>query len=139
MKKLLLIVLLVSSCMTPAYAQAESDPFELAHPVTGEPGVWIPPWVQKLHLETDAKLHTCTETLTLKDQQLAEKNAEISSRIAATEDVRSALGHTQVQLMVESSKLRAAEAASEKRLIWAWVATGGALIAGVVLAVDAVF
>lgn len=139
MKKLLLIALFLGSCMTPAYAQAESDPFELAHPVTGEPGVWVPPWVQKLHLTTDAKLKTCTDTLSLQEALVREKNEELEARISATEDVRTALGHTQAELMYEQARLRAAEASSEKRFIWAIVATSVAIVTGTILTFDAVF
>lgn len=139
MKKLLITCVFLSACMTPVYAQAESDPFKLPHPVTGEPGVWIPPWVQKMHLDTEVQLKTCTETITLKDQKLAEKDAEIANRILGTEDIRAALGHTQAQLMAEQARLRAAKSTAESRLLWALVATGGAIIAGTVLTLEAVF
>jgi hypothetical protein len=139
MKKLLLIILFFSACVTPAYAQAESDPFELAHPVTGEPGVWIPPWVQRLHLETDAKLKTCTEEKAVEYAVLVEKNAEISERIAAYSALKDGLGHTQTQLANVQKQLQDAKASSEKRLVWALIATGGALLTGTVLALQAVF
>lgn len=139
MKKLLLIALFLGSCMTPVYAQAESDPFPLAHPVTGEPGVWIPQWAQRLSLETDAKLKTCTETLSLEDKFAAEKNAEISERIAAYTALKDGLDHTQVQLIAVQKQLQNEASASHNRLVWALIATGGALVTGTILALHAVF
>lgn len=138
-KAFLVFVLFFSACMTPVYAKAESNPFELPHPTTGEPGVWIPPWVQRLHLETDAKLQTCLEVSKAQATMLAEKEAEISSRIAGTEAVRDALRQTQTQLVSEQIRLSAATASSERRFIWAIVATGVALVTGTILTIDAVF
>jgi hypothetical protein len=138
-KLLLFVFLFLSAYMTPVYAQAESDPFELPHPTTHEPGVWIPPWVQRLHLTTDAKLKTCTEEQTARAAQTAEKNAEIAARIAAYSALKDGLGHTQSQLANVQQQLQDSKASSETRLVWALIATGGALLTGTVLALQAAF
>lgn len=134
MKIVYLVALFLSTCV-PAYAQ-ESEPFELPHPVTGEPGVWIPPWVQKLHLETDAKLKLCTASFDADQQLIAEKNAEIIERIAAAADLQHGLVHTQAVLADAQAKRNEAENVAENRLVWAWVATGIAAVTGIFLTID---
>lgn len=130
--------ILVLLCMTPVYAHAESDPFELPHPVTGEPGVWIPVWAQKIQLETDSKLKLCTDAFDNDQALIAEKNAEISDRVAAATALQDALKHTQEQLAAEHTQLEAAKSSAEARWLWAVVATSVAVVTGTILTLNLV-
>lgn len=129
--RLLLVALL---CLVPALARAESEPFALPHPTTGEPGVWIPPWVQKIHLDTDAALKTCNlmrDALTLRS---TETSAELSARSAALFDLQQSIDALNTQLIAEDLRAQEAESAAKGRMIWALTTTGGVLVAvGVII------
>jgi hypothetical protein len=134
MKTVFFVALFLSTCV-PAYAQ-QSEPFVMPHPVTGEQGVWIPPWVQELHLQTDAKLKLCTESFDADQALINEKNQEINERVAAVTDLQHALANTQTGLAEARTKRQEAETASENRLLWAWVATSVAAVTGIILTID---
>jgi hypothetical protein len=134
MKLIFLVALFLSTCV-PAYAQ-QSEPFVMPHPITGEQGVWIPPWVQELHLQTDAKLKLCTASFDADQQLIAEKNEEIVERIAATTNLQHALANTQTALGTAQTRQQEAETASENRLVWALVASGVAAVTGIILTID---
>lgn len=135
MKTVLLAIILT---VVPAFARAESDPFELPNPTTGEPGVWLPVWAQRLSLKEHAELQLCTEAYDEDQKLIAEKNAEISERITATTLLKSGLKNAQSQLAGVQQQLKDARNSSQNRLVWALIATGGVLVSGIVLTIVAV-
>lgn len=130
-------ILTILLLLAPTIAHA-SDPFELPHPTTKEPGVWIPLWAQRATLEMNVQLNICTRERGVLQDIIEEKNAEIADRISATTDLRTAVD-AQTRVMADlKQKLDLSKARSERNLIWALVATGGAVLTGTVLTIVAV-
>jgi hypothetical protein len=106
--------------------------------MTGEPGVWIPPWVQKIHLDTDSALKTCNlmrDALTLRS---TETSAELSARSAAIFDLQESITSLNTQLVAEDLRAQEAENTSKNRMIWALTTTGGVVVATLVIVLQAV-
>lgn len=134
MKTAFLTLLLLT---LPTVAAAQSDPFELPHPTTGELGVWIPVWAQKLHLDTDLALRVCSTEREVLLSKLSVQDAELTERRAAIVDLNESITALNTQLVAESQTAQLAEEASHNRLIWALLATGGVVVTGTILAVVA--
>jgi len=117
--------------MLPLSAQADdrTDPYATPHVETGEPGVWIPLWLQQVHLQTDAKLQTCVESSNKDRQALAERSEEATTASQAAEELREA--NTSLQRSLEASEAAHAQQQddAETRLVWAWTSTGAATVA----------
>lgn len=59
-------------------AQERTLPVHAAHPTTGEPGTWIPQWLERDHVLEAAELEHCrTERETLQ-VELRERQAEVA-------------------------------------------------------------
>jgi hypothetical protein len=111
-------------------ADADSDlglPLELDNPQTGEPGAWIPRWVEREHLKDANKLAMC-----LKDSQffemeiaaVAERHAELTHYIEALErDLEAA----EEGALEHEKKLLRAETKLERRIRAVWGLVGGSL------------
>jgi hypothetical protein len=134
-KPLLLLLLLLAPL--PAQAQVRTDPYEHAHPTTGESGVWTPQWLQRAQLQRKASLNTCQVGYDLKRKQLSERTAESGElrkvKLELTEansGLKTELGATRSQLTVSRKK-------AHRRLVWGWTSTGAAIVAilGAALAV----
>jgi len=78
----LAVLLLLWLVCTPPPTEAQVE--DMAHPVTGEDGAWIPRWVQQDHLKLEADLKICTESNKKRTEALKEKKQE-------TADLRAAL------------------------------------------------
>ncbi len=122
-------VLLLCSSAAAQPEPTETDPYEHAHPTTGEPGVWIPVWLQQIELARKAALGTCQEQRTKRDEQLTERTAEIESRKQAQLEVMAANSGLKETLAITSLQREEAEDRAETRLIWAWTSTGAAAVA----------
>jgi hypothetical protein len=133
--RLLLITLL---WLLPAFARAESEPFALPHPTTGEPGVWIPPWVQKIHLDTDLALKTCNLERDALTSKVSENAAELSARSAAIADLQESVAALNTQLIAEDLRAQEAESTAKNRMIWALTTTGGVVVATLVIVLQVV-
>lgn len=134
MTKALLVLLFL---LTPAVAHA-SDPFELPHPTTKEPGVWVPLWAQRLTLEMNTKLNTCTQERDGLNKLVLEKNAEVTASLAAVKTLSAALEADTKVIADLKQKLSVSKTVSERNYVWALIATGSALVTGTILVVVAV-
>lgn len=134
MKAITIAVALVAMCPHAAAQDDKTSAFEMAHPETREPGVWIPVWLQQEHLQTDAKLQTCTEESVTKTRQLAEKGAEAAAAVLAATELRDSVEGLEMTVAAQEQALQAEEAASEDRLVWAWTSTAVGVVALSVLA-----
>lgn len=137
MRLCLCVFVVLALCISASTASAqESPPFELTHPVTGEAGVWIPLWVQKLHLQTDAALKTCFKEQSTLHLQVQTQTLELRERKAAELELDVAVTALRTQLASESRRANKAQNTSTARLHWALVATGSAIVAAAVITVQ---
>jgi hypothetical protein len=131
---LILLLLLVAS---PALAQDKTDPFELPHPTTGEPGVWIPVWLQRIELSRKQELTMCQAQRTLMGETISEQKAHAASLKAANLEITAAnagLKDHSAALGLQLEEARGDNAVYER---WAWGSTGAALVAISVLVLQA--
>lgn len=120
-----------------ARAQDKTDPYEHPHPTTGEPGVWIPVWLQQAELARKAELTTCKAERTEKVAEAAERTAEAASLRSANLEVTAANSGLKEHSAVLGLQLEESEDDAATRLTWAWTSTGAALVAISVLVLQA--
>ena len=106
-------------------------PFEMDHPDTGEPGVWIPRWVEREHLIDANKLQLCLKDATFFELELeavAQRHEEVVQLIAVIEENRDA---ARDEALVATKSLNKAESRLERRLRAVWGLVGAsAVLAG---------
>jgi hypothetical protein len=125
----MLVFALLPAQTVQAQDTALTDPLDLAHPKTGEPGLWIPGWLQQVELQRKADLKTCTETSANTASTLAERTAEVVSARRANTEQQSANEAVRASLTATSAALEESERVSNARFYWALGSTGAAVVA----------
>jgi hypothetical protein len=133
-----LLFVWVWSLALEASAQVEvtdTQPFELQHPDTKEPGTWIPRWLQMEHLHVEHELSLCQTTSNKRIQLLGKKDRELKLRAEALDEEKKAsraatevLGAATLQLEQEKEKN---DALSD--WLWGTSSAGAALAIALVL------
>lgn len=114
----------------PALAQeSKTDPFEMPHPETGETGVWVPQWAQKLELERRVDLRVCTETKAQLAEALDERKLETKSLRAEQDETAAANERLKEQLTVEKLRRQREASRAETNKVIAWTSAGGGGVA----------
>lgn len=131
---LVALLLLVSG--TAAAEDSKTDPFPLANPVTGEPGVWTPVWLQQEFLKTQASLDSCTETERLTGLVLSEQKYQLHETNAANGDLQKAVDTLKQKAAFEESLRIKADSKAENRLYWTLGFAGAAAVAVLVVVVQ---
>ena len=116
MKHLLFILLILFS--SPTLAQEA-----MANPTTGEPGAWIPRYMQVDHLRLEVNLKACQELQTNQQARLDLLNDEITNRVLALDEEKAASKSLTEALAVTQQDLKQAEEDAGALKTWAW-ATG---------------
>lgn len=113
---------------TPVVAQED-----MKHPTTGEAGAWIPRWLQKEHLVTDAKLKTCDKVTTTQKKELQAKDREAKNLDLALYQEKEA-SEVIVKALADTSLVLEEEIEHNNTLnTWLWGTSSTALIATTVL------
>jgi hypothetical protein len=120
-----------------AEAQDKTDPYEHPHPTTGEPGVWIPVWLQQVELARKAELESCKAEREAKAQEAAERAQEAASLRSANLEVTEANSGLKELSAAQGLRLGEAQEDADARLIWAWTSTGAAVVAISVIVLQA--
>jgi hypothetical protein len=120
-----------------AEAQDRTPAFELAHPDTGESGVWTPEWLQKDFLLTEVKLQACRKDTTNVEGQLTERTGELSEVRAANVDLKVGLESLKQDSAAQRVRADEAEDTSGNRLVWAATSTGAAAVAILLVILEA--
>jgi len=121
---------------TPVSAQeAKTDPFEMVHPTTGESGVWVPQWLQRIELQRREDLHVCVEVKKLTAEVLREKLLEVESLRAEGAETRAASEKLKEQLTAEVVRREKADAraSTSNTVAWASASGGGVAILAMIL------
>lgn len=138
---LLLVALLALSLCDGRLACAQdvtdTDPIVLEHPTTGEKGTWIPDWLKREHLLTEAQLQSCTEQTSKQDQELGARKVELQHRTAALEQSKQAEKALQTSLAHTKVRLQETEEDSETKSDWLIVTTTTSVVATVLAIVIA--
>lgn len=121
----------------PALAQDKTDPYEHPHPTTGEPGVWIPVWLQQIELARKAELQTCKDERSSKTQEAVERTQEAASLRAANLEVTAANSGLKELSATQGFQLDEARDDADTYETWAWTSTGAALVAISVIVLQA--
>lgn len=120
----------------PACAQVtETQPFDMQHPETQEPGAWIPRWLQVEHLHTENDLKTCTEKTSKQDQALGARETELEHRQAALEESKQAEVALQTSLAHTKVRLQEEQDSNEAKGDWLIVTTTTSVVATVLAVV----
>jgi hypothetical protein len=120
MKHLLFILLILLS--SPALAQEA-----MANPTTGEPGAWIPRYMQVDHLRLEVNLKACQDLKANQQQQLNLKNEQITDTVLALDEEKAASKSLTEALAITQQELEQADANESRLRTWAW-ATGVAAV-----------
>lgn len=102
-------------------------PFEMDNPQTGEPGTWIPRWVEREHLIDANKLKMCLKDSQFFEMEIAavgEQHAELEGYIEAIEVD---LADAQKAALELEKKMARAESKLERRIRAVWGLVGGSL------------
>jgi hypothetical protein len=134
-KLLLLIVLLLVPSLV--CAQDRTEAFQLPHPETGEPGVWVPTWLQQEFLLTESTLQSCEKERTTYRLELKERQLELKEVYSATLNLQSALEQQKRYSAAQRVRADDAEDTSQGRLLWATTSTGAAAVAILLLVLEA--
>jgi len=127
---ILLLLLLGLLWCESAAAQVE----DMAHPVTKEPGAWIPHWVQQDHLKLEADLKTCQEADDKRVQALEKKDVTITDlRSALAEGEKAKKANAEVVKNV-NLQLEKEKETSETLRQWLY-GTSGVAVAAVILTI----
>jgi len=112
----------------PVHAQ-KTDPVDMVHPDTKEPGAWIPRWLQKDHLETESKLKACLVVVDKRTKALDKRNEESRKRTLALDREKKA--SRQVTTALAATEVQLEEAKEKNNLLvhLLYGTTGAALIA----------
>jgi len=139
-RTLLALLFLLAVPCEPAFAQdvpvTSTDPFDMPHPTTHEPGAWIPRWLQAEQLKAENDLKVCYETGVLREQQMTLRADETRHLTAALEAEKQAAESVRASLASTSAALSAQGSENRTLRVWVW-ALGGTTV-GVVLATTAV-
>jgi hypothetical protein len=125
----LALTLLLISASTVSAQDPRTPPYVADHKDTGEPGVWIPNWLQQEHLQDAAALEACADEKAAAVAEAAERGLEANAARKANTELQTSVTGLQKTLSVTSLDLKDEKAASENRLIWAWTSTGIAAVA----------
>lgn len=120
------LVLIVST------ARAQDDktpPYATPHQTTGEPGVWIPIWLQQEHLQTESGLETCQKQDVETKAALAERTREAEASKKAAAELKVSNASLIISEAAAETRAEDAEDSAETRLVWAWTSTGVAAVA----------
>lgn len=131
-------IALVLLSALPAAAQGQTDPLVLAHPETGEAGVWIPSWLQKEFLLTEAKLGSCLEKNAVYQLELEQRRLQITELREASVDLTVSVDQLKTHAADLRTRAEEAEGAAQDRLLWAMASTGGATVAILLLILEAI-
>lgn len=123
-------LLVVCGCPVPVEAQdPRTPPYRAPHKETGEPGVWIPIWLQQEHLADAAKLDSCTEAGATTQALLSERGLEADALRQGSEELREANEALLTSLAGSEMAREEAEGAAENRLYWALTSTTVGVVA----------
>jgi len=122
--------ILFGSCTAEAQ---DSDPFELAHPQTGEKGMWSPDWLVREHLRTETDLKTCIEKTGKQQELIGKRDAELEHRRAALDDEKQASKAVQESLAVTSVQLQEEQGDNAVLTRWLYATTAGTVVAVAVI------
>jgi len=113
----------------PVYAQDRTDPVDMAHPVTKEPGAWIPRWLQKDHLELESRLKTCIEVQDDTKKALDKRKEQTRDLQEALDSEKKASGAVVTSLTATEVQLEEAEEKNTVLTHWLYGTSGIALVA----------
>jgi hypothetical protein len=120
------LVLIVST----ADAQdVKTPPYRTEHKETGEPGVWIPIWLQQEHLQTEGNLETCEKEGVETKGALDERTREAEASKKAAAELKVSNASLIISEAAAGARADDAEDSAETRLVWAWTSTGVAAVA----------
>ena len=125
----LALTLLLVSASTVSAQDPQTPPYIANHKDTGEPGVWIPNWLQQQHLQDAAAVDSCADEKAVVTAEAAERGLEANAARKANTELQTSVTALQTTLSVTSLDLKDEKAVSENRLIWAWTSTGIAAVA----------
>jgi hypothetical protein len=103
-------------------------PFEMDHPDTGEPGVWIPRWVEREHLIDANKLALCIKDATFFELELEaveQRHADVMELIGVIEESRD---EARDEALTATKSLIKAESRLERRLRAVWGLVGASVV-----------
>ncbi len=132
-----LVFLCSMLCAPSAFGEdLRTDPLPMAHPVTGEQGLWIAVWLQQEMLKNEASLQSCTEERSILQQQATElRLSNTEARIASTELERG-INALKTQLTVARTDAQDAQGVAQRRLYLTFGAAGAAIVAVSILLVE---
>lgn len=133
-----LVFVLALCFVAPVAAQDRTDPLVLAHPDTGETGVWTPVWLQKQFLLTEAQLGSCLKERGNFKLELEQRKLEIHELRESNLDLKVGLDQLKLDAAAQHARAEEAEDASGARLVWAATSTGAAAVAILLLVLEAI-
>lgn len=125
----LVVVILALGVCDEAEAQPLTDPYEHPHPTTGEAGVWVPVWLQRVELKRKADLTTCQASTQLQADALAARAAEVEALRSANLEITEAVAGLKNHSAALGVRAEAAEKKAARRWVWAWTSTSAAAVA----------
>lgn len=132
------VALLFLGILAPAHVRAqETAPFVLAHPTTGEPGVWVPTWLQQDFLLDAAELKNCEAVRETQVFELTERALELHETKEASTELQHSIESLKIELTVTRSEAQDAKGSAERRLYLAIGSTAAAVVAVTILLIDA--
>ena len=135
LRVLVLAFLFTLACPELSAAQ-ETDPFVLAHPTTGEPGVWIPTWLQQDFLLDAAELKSCKAVRDTQIFEMTERALELHETQSAANDLKESIESLKLELTVARSEEADARGQAARRLYLAIGAGSAAVVALSILLVQ---
>jgi hypothetical protein len=126
---LVLVVLILALGVCDSKGFAQTDPYEHPHPTTGEPGVWVPVWLQRVELKRKADLTVCQASTQLQADALAARVAEVEALRSANLEVTEAVEGLKEYGAALGVQREQTEKKAARRWVWAWTSTGAAVVA----------
>ena len=130
------LLAVLSTTRVSAQEAPKTDPFPLANPTTGEPGMWTPVWLQQEILKTDAALKSCSAERAAQMQILHEDALQLHDLSAADTELQQGLETLKKQVALEHTLATQADNKAQTRLYWAIGSTGAAAVAILILLVE---
>lgn len=120
------------------YTITDTDPFELAHPETKEPGEWIPAWLKIEHLLMEEDLISCRDSVRISDQALGERSEEAKHRKAEAAEEKAAREKVEASLAVTETELQEEKDRNSVLSKVIWGTSGATVVAVTVIIIQAV-